>query len=163
MYYGSNHLELVQSPSVAAVETYTATSSSAPSPQLALCASSGWCAGELKYLPHVIDGGRHVDRNPVVRLQLQEACQRRRLPLPTYREAQGSYQEFGCECLLTTYVWAPPANRVPPPGFIPVKIHLLPVSLAKMKSRDNFFTISRIAVFYHARNRVTVIPRSESK
>ena len=66
----------------------------------------------------------------------------------------------GCECLLTTYVWAPPANRVPPPGFIPVKIYLLPVSL---ESRDNFFTISRIAVFYRARNRVTVIPRSESK
>ena len=51
MYYGSNHLELVQSPSVAAVETNTATSSSAPSPQLALCASAGGCARELKYLP----------------------------------------------------------------------------------------------------------------
>ena len=45
-------------------------------------------------------------RNPVGRLQ--EACQRWRLPLPTYREAQGSYQEFGCECLLATAEGAEP-------------------------------------------------------
>ena len=41
-------------------------------------------------------------------LSVQEACQRRRLPLPTYREAQGSYQEFGCECLLATAEGADP-------------------------------------------------------
>ena len=45
-------------------------------------------------------------RNPVGRLQ--EACQRWRLPLPTYREAQGSYQEFGCECLIATAEGAEP-------------------------------------------------------
>ena len=57
MYYGSNHLELVQSPSVAAVETNTATSSSAPSPQLAVRIGRGVRAG-AKVFARVIDGGR---------------------------------------------------------------------------------------------------------
>ena len=65
--------------------------------------------------------GYQITVTPVVRLQLQEACQRWRLPLPTYHEAQDSYQEFGCECFLTTYVIIMGATCQPPSGFIPVK------------------------------------------
>ena len=47
-------------------------------------------------------------QEPSRAVSVQEACQRWRLPLPTYREAQGSYQEFGCECLLATAEGAEP-------------------------------------------------------
>ena len=38
-------------------------------------------------------------KNPISRLQ--EVCQQRKFPLPTYREAQGTFSEFGTEVSLT--------------------------------------------------------------
>ncbi len=44
--------------------------------------------------------GVPMQKNPISRLQ--EICQQWKLPLPSYREAQGTYQEFGSEVTFTT-------------------------------------------------------------
>ncbi|CAI8051448.1 hypothetical protein GBAR_LOCUS28167 [Geodia barretti] len=44
-------------------------------------------------------GGAALQKNPISRLQ--EICQQWKLPLPVYREAQGTFSEFGAEVSLT--------------------------------------------------------------
>ena len=44
-------------------------------------------------------GGAALQKNPISRLQ--EICQQWKFPLPVYREAQGTFSEFGTEISLT--------------------------------------------------------------
>ena len=44
-------------------------------------------------------GGAALQKNPISRLQ--EICQQWKFPLPVYREAQGTFSEFGAEVSLT--------------------------------------------------------------
>ena len=45
------------------------------------------------------DNAESLHKNPISRLQ--EICQQWKFPLPTYREAQGTFSEFGTEVSLT--------------------------------------------------------------